>query len=88
MRAAITDLLFELNKATSVRPTYEESTELPLKDLFFVGGQLQRLIRRSEEALASFSLNLPGNTRSTIHSRLDEVRAFRNYIVKRIKQGT
>lgn len=80
----VTDVLIQLHQANSARHLYEAEPNLPLEDLFFVGGRLQRLIRRAEALLDSSSTKFPLETRSAMRTRVNEAKAFKRYVIERI----
>lgn len=82
------NILIELHGAISARGIYESAIELPIDDLFFVGGQLQGIIRRAERALDQFNrgqIYRDAYVKTILQSRLQEAKDFRKYIVKRIR---
>jgi hypothetical protein len=81
------DLLIKLFQANSARSVYEAAVELPLDDLFYVGGQLQTLIRRAELAIRNEGPLLAEYVANALSFRVAEAKAFRKYIVKRIRMG-
>lgn len=86
----LSDILLDLYSANSARHVYECATDLPLDDLFFVGGRLQSLIRKAEMALVTYEQNhffFDAYAIATLKARLHEAKEFRRYIVKRIRNG-
>jgi hypothetical protein len=83
----IQDILLELYQAISARTVYEAAIELPLDDLFFVGGQLGALIRKAEHIQRVLGYAPAEYQRYSLSFRISEARAFRRYIVDRIKRG-
>lgn len=81
------EILYNLDRAVQARLVYESQHSLPLEDLFYVGGQLKSLIRRSEKALNNRDLLLIDTTIVLIGFRLKEAKLFYKYIVKRIAHG-
>lgn len=84
------EILFELYRANSARAIYEAALDLPLDDLFYVGGQLQCLIKKAETSLAEYeSTNffLDYYARDTMRNRIEEAKSFRRYIIRRIRKG-
>lgn len=84
----IHEILIELHQANSARTVYEGVFELPLEDLFYVGGQLQSLIRRAEQLLRDQSGMFLDYVHTALNSRVEEARAFRRYIITRIRMGS
>lgn len=83
----IQDILLELYQANSARAVYEAAVELPLDDLFYLGGQLQILIRRAERIQNSHGIFYAEYLRYSLSSRLADAKSFRSYIIDRIKRG-
>lgn len=91
LNEVFSNILFDLYRANCARPIYEAAVDLPLDDLFYVGGQLQSLIRKAESIL--FECEIGGYfmdyyTSQSMRSRIEEAKSFRRYIVKRIRKGS
>lgn len=83
----VKNLILELHRAKKAWPIYQEASNLPAQDLFAVGGNLQALIDRAELELAyGEQYSYPQSVMQTISSYLEEIKAFRKYIVTRIRQ--
>lgn len=83
----IEDILLELYHANSARSVYEAAIELPLDDLYYVGGQLQTLIRRAEKTKTAYGHLLAFHHLYALSCRIEEAKSFRKYIIERIKRG-
>jgi hypothetical protein len=81
------DILIKLHSANSARTVYEQALELPLDDLYYVGGQLQGLIRHAECILASDGQTLADYVCNALAFRVAEAKSFRRYIITRIRRG-
>lgn len=79
-------LVKELSEANSSKAAYEECQQLPLEDFFYVGGKIQALIRKAHRHLATSQFD-SFDDRANVQARLDELKDFRDYIIKRIKRG-
>lgn len=79
-------LVKELSEANRSKIAYEECQNLPLEDLFYVGGKIQVLIRKAHKHLATAQFE-SSDDRSNIQARLCELKDFRDYIIKRITKG-
>jgi hypothetical protein len=89
MSIQIQSLSHELYRAIQSRRVWEEAIVLTPDELFFVGGQLGALIRRAEIILnAAKKDNLAWDSSYTLcRSRVEEVKEFRKYIIRRIQKG-
>jgi hypothetical protein len=82
------NVVLNLYKAIKARPVYEAAIELPLEDLFYIGGKLQTLINKAEFTLEKERSFLASHYPiETIEDRIKEAKEFKKYVITRIKTG-